>query len=199
MDKWRSSQLTNQHQLQWTSTLSKSVALYISHVWDTLTSWHWPFTFYLCKLSTCSKHFVGGGDGQEGGGAICQQVWRLCIQSLVSNRTLCLGLASISCWSWSDSGKGCAIRRRGDRDHFKFHNIPASIWLASRDTVPKQITLSRLIMAARYSCTVLVSVGTRHCAQCRLPVLLSGWQRRPQRWVSRESISMSNAALCMCA
>ena len=48
----------------------------------------------------------------------------------------------------------------GDRDHFKFHNISASIWLVSRDTVPKQITLSRLTMAAHYSCTVLVSVGT---------------------------------------
>ena len=45
---------------------------------------------------------------------------------------------------------------------FKFHNISASIWLVSRDTVPKQIMLSQLTMAASYSCrpTVLVSVGT---------------------------------------
>jgi len=62
--------------------------------------------------------------------------------------------------------RSCAICRRGDRDRFKFHNIFANIWLVSRDTVPNQITLSRLTMAARYSCTVLVSVGTRHCAQC---------------------------------
>ena len=53
--------------------------------------------------------------------------------------------------SRSDRGKGCAI---------KVHNISASIWLVSRDTVPKHITLTRLTMAARYSCTVLVSVGT---------------------------------------
>ena len=60
----------------------------------------------------------------------------------------------------------------GDRDHFKFHNISASICLVSRDTVPKQITLSRLTMAAHYSCTVLVSVGTvpsvsTPCAACK--------------------------------
>ena len=68
--------------------------------------------------------------------------------------------------SRSDRGKGCAICRRGDRDRFKFHNIFANISLVSRDTVPNQITLTRLTMAARYSCTILVSVGTRHCAQC---------------------------------
>jgi len=71
-----------------------------------------------------------------------------------------LGLASISCWLRSDRGKGCAISRRGDHDSFKFHNISASIWLFSRDTVPKQVTLSRLTMVAHYSFTVSVSVGT---------------------------------------
>jgi len=55
--------------------------------------------------------------------------------------------------------RSCAISRRRDRNRFKFH-ISTSIWLVSRDTVPKQITLSRLTMAVHYSCTVLVSVGT---------------------------------------
>jgi len=74
--------------------------------------------------------------------------------------------------------RSCAISRRGNRDRFKFHNISASIWLSSRDTVPKQIVLAqcRLTTVARYSCTVLVSVGTvALCPVCRLPVLLSGW------------------------
>jgi len=83
-----------------------------------------------------------------------------------------IGLAWISCW--------IAIRSRerlcdhvGSADaaiaivsNFTTSPFSASIWLVSRDTVPKQITLSRLTMAARYTCTVLVSVGTRHCAQC---------------------------------
>ena len=39
-------------------------------------------------------------------------------------------------------------------------NFTASILLVSRDTVPKQIMLSRLTVATHYSCTVLVSLGT---------------------------------------
>jgi len=79
---------------------------------------------------------------------------------LVTNYPM-IGLASISCWIAIRSRERlCDHVRSADAAIAIVSNFTASIWLVSRDTVPKQIMLSRLTVAARYSCTVLVSLGT---------------------------------------
>ena len=81
-----------------------------------------------------------------------------------------MGLPRSAAESRSDRGKGCAImcnlQTRRSRSFQISQYLRQHLTSFTQHCVPNQITLSRLTMAAHYSCTVLVSVGTRHCAQC---------------------------------
>ena len=124
-----------------------------------------------------------------------------------------LGLASISCWSRSDRGKGCAIMC--DQQTRQSRSFQISQHLCQHLTIfTRHCAKTDHAESIHYGGTLQlyrISVS-RHCDQCvdslcsylgdsTTAPAANIWshQRDRQRWVSRESgsISMSNAALCM--
>ena len=75
-----------------------------------------------------------------------------------------LGLALISCWSWSDRWKGCAISRYNDRDRFKFHNNN----IQPLTSFTRHCAKTDHAESTHYGGTLQlyrISIS-RHCAQC---------------------------------